>query len=275
MNEGGDATFMRDTDRRDATSTADVVVEYQVGGDCDLGRLYGTQRNAGRSPPDPLPGSSRSPPSTTPRRRPGRISQSRSRRRRPEAATWGSPTLQPTWPQPRSWPAMAKYSLSISDAGTVNEGEEAVFAVEIDGTLDDDLEVTYNTGDPATIGGNDYSPASDATLTMTAGQGSATIKVSTLTDMSAENNEAFTVTVTESHANVRVGTGTATATIRDDDPLRFKPERPKIGGRRKQLQCHAGCDGRHPKRGYDGHLPGNRWFPPDDVLHCRGLHRHD
>ena len=118
--------------------------------------------------------------------------------------------------------------LSVSDAGTVNEGEDAVFSVELNGTLDDNLTVSYSTGDgTAEISDNDYTAIPDESLVIEAGQRSATITVFTRTDTSAENNETFNVTLTEDHIDVGIGDGEGEATIRDDDPLRANLSAPK------------------------------------------------
>ena len=231
INEGADATFTVTVS--DATSTADVVVEYEVGGE-----VTATDYTA----PDGMlviPAGSSTGAITV-----STIDDEEKETREEltvtltEATTGGRAVTIPAAPANMATvPIVAsdgQILLSISNAGTVTEGEEAVFAVALNGTLDDDLEVTYSTGDgtataggTASTGGEDFTAADRAMLTITAGQRSATIRVATRAEMNAEADEDFTVTVTEGHGDVSVGTGTATATIRDDDPIRVNLSAPR------------------------------------------------
>ena len=75
------------------------------------------------------------------------------------------------------------------------------------------------TADAAHADGADYTaPASNATLTITAGKTSETISVATGDDTADEDDESFTVTLSSPSSNAELGTKkTATGTIEDDD----------------------------------------------------------
>ena len=151
VNEGRDATFMV-TLTTGATSTADVVVEYQVGGDVT---------SADYTAPSgmltiPAGSSSGIITITT-------IDDNLAESRENLTVTLTDATTDGRDVNIAPSPGNAATAtivatggeilLSVRDAGTVNEGQDAVFAVELNGTLDDDLTVTYNTGDDtATIG---------------------------------------------------------------------------------------------------------------------------
>ena len=123
--------------------------------------------------------------------------------------------------------------VSVRGGGTVNEGDDAVFTVELSGTLDSNLTVNFATGDGTAEAPGDYTAISNGALTIKAGERSAMITVSTATtpeDTRAENNETFMVTLRDTGleaANVKIGTVGATATIRDDDPLTVNLSGPK------------------------------------------------
>jgi chitinase len=103
--------------------------------------------------------------------------------------------------------------LSISDA-TVTEGADATFTVSITGAIAQPVTVDYATVNDTATAGSDYT-AKTGTLTIPAGQTSATVTVSTLVDTSPENTETFTVNLTNP-ANATVlddqGVGTITNT---------------------------------------------------------------
>ena len=116
------------------------------------------------------------------------------------------------------------------DNPTVDEGDAARFTVMLksksgkSGKVAKDVTLDYATGaavDTATAGA-DYTAAA-ATVTVPAGQTTATFEVTTVEDALNEANERFTVTLTGSAdldlLGVTAPTGPATATITDDDPL--------------------------------------------------------
>ena len=233
VNEGGDATFMV-TLTTGVTSTADVVVEYQVGGDVT---------SADYTAPSGMltipAGSSSGIITITTIDDTGRETSEALTVTLTDAETAGraveiDETNGNNMATATIVASDGEILLSVSDARTVNEGEEAVFAVALNGTLDDDLVVTYSTvQDTATEADDDYDEVSDVALTIKAGRRSATIKVSTNMDTSAENDEKFKVMLNESHENVGIGDGEGEATIRDDDPLRVNLSGPKsvtVGG---------------------------------------------
>ena len=123
--------------------------------------------------------------------------------------------------------------VSVRGGGTVNEGDDAVFTVELSGTLDSNLTVNFATRDGTAEAPGDYTAISNGALAIKAGERSAMITVSTATtpeDTRAENNETFMVTLRDTGleaANVKIGTVGATATIRDDDPLTVNLSGPK------------------------------------------------
>ena len=123
--------------------------------------------------------------------------------------------------------------VSVRDAGTVDEGEDAKFLVELSGTVSEDLIVNFTTDDTtdddtATVD-TDYT-VNDSSLTIEKGERTQTITVATRTDTSAENNETVKVKLTGTQpesAGVNIEFSEATATIRDDDPLTVNLSGPK------------------------------------------------
>ena len=109
--------------------------------------------------------------------------------------------------------------LSIDDV-TVTEGANAQFSVSLDKVWSSDVTVDYTTADGSASAGSDYTGVSTAqTLTIAAGQQSATLTVSTTDDSIDEPNETFTVTLANpSGATLGDATGTATITDNDDPP---------------------------------------------------------
>ena len=107
-----------------------------------------------------------------------------------------------------------------ADQVVVAEGGEATFTVTLAGTIAEDLEFTYSTGasGDTAIGGQDYTAASDATLTIAAQESSATITVSVSADDEEElTDETFTVTLSAAALpdDVEIETATAEVTITD------------------------------------------------------------
>ncbi len=112
--------------------------------------------------------------------------------------------------------------VSVSGAGTVNEGADAVFTIKLSGTVNQDITVTVT---PQDADATDYNGAPGA-VTLKAGKLSATFTVATTLDNLAEADENFEVTISDDAGgslaanNVAIGVAKAAATIRDDDPLR-------------------------------------------------------
>ena len=111
------------------------------------------------------------------------------------------------------------------DKSVVEEGETAMFAVELSGAVASEVKVSYATGDEddtATAGtGNDYT-AARGILTFAAKEISRTVSVATLEDGSAEGAEKFTLKIAAPDpavAGVSLGTSSTTGTITDTDSL--------------------------------------------------------
>ncbi len=115
-------------------------------------------------------------------------------------------------------------TLTIADA-TATEGSAVVFTVTLSPAADDAVTVAYATSDGTATAdathedGADYTaPASDAALTITAGQTSGTISIATGNDTADEDDETFTVTLSDPSSNAVLGTDkAATGTIVDND----------------------------------------------------------
>ena len=104
---------------------------------------------------------------------------------------------------------------SIDDV-TVTEGGQAQFTVSLDKIWTNDVTLTWNTSDGAATDGSDYTGQSGQTLTIAAGQQSATLSVQTTDDSDDENDETFTVTLSDP-VNATIGDGDGLATIEDND----------------------------------------------------------
>ena len=132
------------------------------------------------------------------------------------AASYVAPTTQPP-PPPPTPPAV-----SIDDV-TVIEGVSAQFNVSLDKTWSSDVTVDWSTADGTATAGSDYTGQSNRTVTITAGQQSATVTVQTTDDSDDEPNETFTVTLSNP-ANATLGAATGEATITDND----EPPEPEV-----------------------------------------------
>ena len=86
-------------------------------------------------------------------------------------------------------------TISIADATTVTEGAAAVFQVSLSKAGNSPAQVSWFTADHTATGGADYtaSPANGGTLTIGAGETSATIEVATTDDSITEGDERFSV----------------------------------------------------------------------------------
>ena len=119
--------------------------------------------------------------------------------------------------------------VEMDDKSIVEEGQSAMFVVELSGSVAKQVLVSYETGDEddtAKAGTDkDYTGAS-GTLAFTASQTSKTISVVTLNDDLVEADETFTVKLTGVTAPDGVGVSLdedaddATGTITDNDALR-------------------------------------------------------
>ena len=124
----------------------------------------------------------------------------------------------------RSWTTIIEDSGSVTvtvAAAPVEEGDPAVFVVTLDGKVEADVALSYQTADDTGTEGSDYTAAS-GTVTVTGGQTTAEFMVDTVDDDLAEVPETFTVTLTG--VNLPDGVEprvsfTVTATIDDDDEL--------------------------------------------------------
>ncbi len=109
-------------------------------------------------------------------------------------------------------------TIDIADAAAV-EGQAMSFTVSVSPTHTSDITVDYQTVNGTAISHpdvNDYTHAS-GTLTIPAGQISATIAVQTTADNNNEIEDQFTVEISTTTSGVVVGDGTATGTINNDD----------------------------------------------------------
>ena len=110
--------------------------------------------------------------------------------------------------------------VTVSDI-TVEEGDPAVFTIELDGKVAEDVTVEYATADGTAMDGQDYTAVANRTVTIAAGQTQAMVTVTTMEDNVGEGEESFTLTLSlPGTPPTGVGLGTpamATATITDDD----------------------------------------------------------
>jgi len=106
--------------------------------------------------------------------------------------------------------------VAIADV-SVTEGDTAQFTVSLDKVWTSDVTVDWTTADGTATAGSDYTATSTAqTLTIAAGQQSATITIATTDDSLDETEETFTVTLSNPTA-ATLGTATGTATLTDND----------------------------------------------------------
>ena len=109
------------------------------------------------------------------------------------------------------------------DKSVVEEGQSAMFTVELSGAVSSDVEVSYETSNDTAVAGSDYTGVSTTTLTFTAGDTAKTISVVTLDDDLVEADETFTVTLTEVNfpdgVSLDEDADGATGTIKDTDSL--------------------------------------------------------
>ena len=109
-------------------------------------------------------------------------------------------------------------TITIADASAA-EGDSLTFTVSVSPTHSSAITLDYETVDGTAISHanvNDYTAAS-GTVTIPAGDSSATITVSTSEDTDIEINDTFTVVISNPPTGVTIGDDTATGTISNDD----------------------------------------------------------
>ncbi|MGI8982308.1 MAG: Calx-beta domain-containing protein [Pirellulaceae bacterium] len=107
-------------------------------------------------------------------------------------------------------------SLTVSDA-TVEEGGNAVFTLTLSNPTAQDVVITYNTTSGTATGDVDYNQQNaPATITIPAGQTTATVTISTFEDLLDEPDETFFLNIL-SATNTLVSDGQGVGTITDDD----------------------------------------------------------
>ena len=107
---------------------------------------------------------------------------------------------------------------SVGNAAA-NEGNAVSFTVTLSAARSADVTLNWATSNGSATAPADYTATSSGTVTVTAGQTTATFTVQTANDALDENDETFTVTLSNPPTNVVLDDATATGTIRDDDPL--------------------------------------------------------
>ncbi|WP_233215462.1 beta strand repeat-containing protein [Rhodopirellula bahusiensis] len=117
----------------------------------------------------------------------------------------------------------AEVTIAATTASASEPSTDGQFTVALSKASDTDTVISYTvTGDAntGTIGNNDYTPLS-GTVTILAGDTTATIDVAVLDDMILEDNETVTVTldaITAGDTDISVGAANSdTVTISDDD----------------------------------------------------------
>src|SRR5206468_2117411 len=84
-------------------------------------------------------------------------------------------------------------TVSISDASTVTEGGDLIFTVTLSAPSSTDTTISYSFGGTAT-GGSDYTNTTTS-VTIPAGETTATITVPTIDDGLVEDSESLSVTL--------------------------------------------------------------------------------
>jgi probable HAF family extracellular repeat protein len=110
--------------------------------------------------------------------------------------------------------------IQVSDA-SVTEGHTgtrtATFTVSMSPASSAPVSVTYGTNNVSATAGTDYEPAT-GTLTLSAGQTSATVAVTVLGDTAGEPNETFQMNLSEPSGGALIGDAQGVGTIIDDEP---------------------------------------------------------
>ena len=115
----------------------------------------------------------------------------------------------------------ARPEISISDAPAVTEGGTSIFTVSLKEKSDRPVSMRWQTADgngtnPATVNDRDYKLITKQTLTIPAGDLTATIEVPTYNDGDAEYEETFRVLLSHAPAGM-IKDGEGIGTIEDDD----------------------------------------------------------
>ena len=115
---------------------------------------------------------------------------------------------------------METVSVAATTASTVTEGRMAEFEVTLTGKAATATELSWSTSGGTATSDDDFTAVSD-TVTILAGDTSATLTVATIDDNLAEADETFTVTIAAATlpSGVELGTTEATGTIEDDEVL--------------------------------------------------------
>ncbi|MGB5626060.1 MAG: PQQ-dependent sugar dehydrogenase, partial [Woeseiaceae bacterium] len=125
----------------------------------------------------------------------------------------GGADSMPTQPLPLPLP-----TLSIADA-TVDEGDNGTTSLDFNVSLSQsgtsNVSASYTTSDTSAIAGSDYT-ASSGTLTIAAGDTSATISVEVIGDTNSEADEILTVTLSGA-SGATIVDGSAVGMIQNDD----------------------------------------------------------
>ena len=110
--------------------------------------------------------------------------------------------------------------VSVADA-RATEGDDVEFTVTLSMAAGSDTVLGWTTSADTATSGDDYTAVTAGTLTISAGDTTGTLTVSTAEDLLAEDDETFRVTITGTTlpSGVTLGTATGTGTIEDDDTL--------------------------------------------------------
>ena len=120
--------------------------------------------------------------------------------------------------------------LSIADAATVTEGDEAVFTVRLSDTSSEAVTVGFATVDGTAVAGSDYTRTS-GTLRFDPNERTHTIPVPILQDSTAEPSESFTVELSNpNRATVSDGIGAVTIEADSMPELRISDAAPVAEG---------------------------------------------
>lgn len=110
-------------------------------------------------------------------------------------------------------------ALTIADAPSVTEGQDASFVVSLDQASANVITVTYTTedgnGPTGANGGSDFAEQTN-TLTFQPGETQKTVTIETIDDSFSESDESFGVALSASN-NARISRVLATGTIQDND----------------------------------------------------------
>ncbi len=110
-------------------------------------------------------------------------------------------------------------SVSVADVIVSEEAASADVVFTREGNTQNDMIITFTTADVTTTAGTDYT-APAQTVTILAGETTATVKITLNGDTEIEGDETFTVTIdsaVSTGATVTLADNTATVTLTDDD----------------------------------------------------------